>query len=66
MGVPIIEVGYTSATTKRETTKFMTDMWWHWIKKNCGNGNKNHQVLTGLLVHQGAVSTVKRVDILLI
>jgi hypothetical protein len=33
MGVPSSEVGYTSATTGRETTKSMTDMWWHWIKK---------------------------------
>jgi hypothetical protein len=33
MGVPTSEVGYNSATTKRETTKSMTDMWWHWIKK---------------------------------
>jgi low temperature requirement protein LtrA len=30
MGIPTSEVGYTSATTGRETTKFMTDMWWHW------------------------------------
>jgi hypothetical protein len=33
MGVPTSEVSYTSATTGRETTKSMTDMWWHWIKK---------------------------------
>jgi hypothetical protein len=32
MGVPTSEVGYTSATTRRETTKSMTDMWWHWKK----------------------------------
>jgi hypothetical protein len=32
MGVPASEVGYTSATTRREITKSMTDMWWHWIK----------------------------------
>jgi hypothetical protein len=30
MGIPTSEVGYTSATTRRETTKSMTDMWWHW------------------------------------
>jgi hypothetical protein len=24
------EVGYTSATTMRDTTKSMTGMWWHW------------------------------------
>jgi hypothetical protein len=29
MGVPTSEVGYTSATTRKETTKSMTDMWWH-------------------------------------
>jgi hypothetical protein len=33
MGVPTSEVGYTLATTRRETTKSMKDMWWHWIKK---------------------------------
>jgi hypothetical protein len=34
MGIPTSEVGYTSAITRRETTKSMMDMWWHWIKKN--------------------------------
>jgi hypothetical protein len=34
MGIPTSEVGYTSATTRRETTKSIRDMWWHWIKKN--------------------------------
>jgi hypothetical protein len=29
MGVPTSEVGYTSATTRRETTKSMTDMWYN-------------------------------------
>jgi hypothetical protein len=33
MGVPTSEVGYTSATTRRETTKSIRDMWWHWRKK---------------------------------
>jgi Tol biopolymer transport system component len=33
MGVPTSEVGYTSATTGRETTKSIRDMWWHLIKK---------------------------------
>jgi hypothetical protein len=37
MGVPTSEVGYTSVTTRRETTKSMTDMWWHWIKKEKKN-----------------------------
>jgi hypothetical protein len=32
MGVPTSEVGYTSATTGRETTKSIRDMWWNWIK----------------------------------
>jgi hypothetical protein len=31
MGVPASEVGYTSATTRRETMKSMMDMWWRWI-----------------------------------
>jgi hypothetical protein len=30
MGIKTSEVGYTSAKTRRETTKSMTDMWWHW------------------------------------
>ena len=36
MGVPTSEVGYTIATTRRETTKVHKNMWWHWKeeKKN--------------------------------
>jgi hypothetical protein len=30
MSIPTSEVGYNSTTTRRETTKYMTDMWWHW------------------------------------
>jgi len=30
MGVPTSEVGYTIATTMRETTKVHKNMWWHW------------------------------------
>ena len=30
MGVPTSEVGYTIATTRRETTKVHKNMWWHW------------------------------------
>jgi hypothetical protein len=41
MGVPTSEVGYTSATTRRETTKYIRDMWWHWIKKKKKSGNIN-------------------------
>jgi hypothetical protein len=33
MGVPTSEVGYTSATTRRETMKSKMDMWWHWMIK---------------------------------
>jgi hypothetical protein len=33
MGAPNSEVGYTSATTRRETTKSIRHIWWHWIKK---------------------------------
>jgi hypothetical protein len=33
MGFPTSEVGYISATTRRETMKSIRDMWWHWIKK---------------------------------
>ena len=33
MGVPASEVGYTIATTRRETTKVHKNMWWHWEKK---------------------------------
>ena len=34
MGVPTSEVGYTIATTRRETTKVHKNMWWHWWGKN--------------------------------
>jgi len=33
MGVPTSDVGYTIATTRRETTKVHKNMWWHWPKK---------------------------------
>jgi hypothetical protein len=34
MGVPTPEVGYTTATPRREDHWVHKDMWWHWIKKN--------------------------------
>jgi len=40
MGVPNSEVGYTIATTRRETTKVHKNMW-HWGKKTSGNNNNN-------------------------
>ena len=33
MGVPTSEVGYTIATTRRETTEVHKNMWWHWEKE---------------------------------
>jgi hypothetical protein len=33
MGFPTSEVCYTSATTRRETTKSKMDRWWHWRKR---------------------------------
>jgi len=33
MGVPTSEVGYTIATTRRETKKVHKNMWWHWGRK---------------------------------
>ena len=33
MGVPTSEVGYTIATTRRETTKVHKNLWWQWRKK---------------------------------
>jgi hypothetical protein len=33
MDVPISEVGYTSATIRREPTMSMMDMLWHWKTK---------------------------------
>ena len=33
MGVLTSEVGYTIATTRRETTKVHKNMWWHWEKE---------------------------------
>jgi len=35
MGVPTSEVGYTIATTRRETTKVRKNMWWRWEKNDC-------------------------------
>jgi hypothetical protein len=32
MGVPISEVGYTPAITRREDHEVHKDMWWHWTK----------------------------------
>jgi hypothetical protein len=49
MGFPTSEVGYTSATTRRKTTKSMMDMWWHWIKKNTYNINNVYS--TPLISH---------------
>ena len=40
MGVPTSEVGYTIATTRRETTKVHKNMWWHW------GGNLREKVLS--------------------
>ena len=34
MGVPTSEVGYTFATTRRETAKVHKNIWWHWRGKN--------------------------------
>jgi len=36
MGVPTSEVGYTIATTRKETTKVHKNMWWLWGKKTAG------------------------------
>jgi len=35
MGVPASEVGYTVATTRRETTKVHKNIWWHWGERYC-------------------------------
>ena len=37
MGVPTSEVGYTIATSRRETTKVRKNMWWHFF---WGGGEK--------------------------
>jgi hypothetical protein len=37
MGVPTSEVGYTIATTRRETTNVHKNMWWHWGEKSYGS-----------------------------
>jgi hypothetical protein len=60
MGVPTSEVGYTSATTRRETTKSMTDMWWHGkttttinIRRTCKEEkhiHREHSTLTSVLL----------------
>ena len=41
MGVPASEVGYTIATTRRETTKVHKNMWWHW------GGRIHHSDISG-------------------
>ena len=33
MDVPTSEVGYTIATTRRETTEVHKNVWWHWEKE---------------------------------
>jgi len=42
MGVPTSEVGYTIATTRRETTKVHKNMWWHWEEQHI-LGNMGHR-----------------------
>jgi hypothetical protein len=47
MGIPTSKVGYTSATTRRETTKSIMDMLWHWkttnYNINCGKNKRLHR-----------------------
>jgi hypothetical protein len=33
MGVPISEVGFTAAMSRREDDEVHKDMWWHWGEK---------------------------------
>ena len=33
MGIPVSEIGYTIATTRKETTKVHKNRWWQWGKK---------------------------------
>jgi len=47
MGVPTSEVGYTIATTRRETTKVHKNMWWHWGGKIKPSGDGEDNCLIG-------------------
>ena len=45
MGVPTSEVGYTIATTRRETTKVHKNMWWHTEEKSLLGDRYRHHAL---------------------
>jgi hypothetical protein len=49
MGVPTSEVGFTSATTGRHTTKSVRDMWWHWERESERNYNYVEKIKIGLI-----------------
>ena len=54
MGVPTSEVGYTIATTRRETTKVHKNMWWQWggiSREECGLYLTKPEDLQFLLVY---------------
>jgi hypothetical protein len=44
MGVPTSEVGYTIATTRRETTKVRKNMWWHWKEEERKKKIKTNEI----------------------
>ena len=45
MGVRTSEVGYTIATTRRETTNIHKNMWWHWGEKTIPTVNNDHYIV---------------------
>ena len=49
MGVPLSEVGYIAAMSRREDHEVHKDMWWHWTKK---------KVLTNFVILWPAVCPV--------
>jgi len=42
MGVPTLEVGYTSAMPRREDHEVHKDMWGHWKKRRRRRRKKKH------------------------
>ena len=53
MGVQTSEVGYTIATTRRETTKVHKNMWWHWggKKERERERQREHYLLHSLHIY---------------
>ena len=66
MGVPTSEVGYTIATTRRETTKVHKNMWWHWRKKKTffRSSSTDSSYLNFCFPTRGVISGLKNISFL--